>query len=244
MIFGTPTIVTNGLVLYLDAGSRMSYPGSGTTWKDLSGTGVTGSLTGSTLPTFSSDNLGSFSFNGSTTRVDVQASSVYKPQFPLSVSVTFKITANITTATPLIKTDNTPTFYHSGVDITPSTTVPMTLSITYGNNTANNPTGRRTYGTAAILTSGSWYTVTAVLSTNLTCTTYVNGQLVDSPYTAGLATTMVYAGSPASIGYRFDSGGSNAVNGNIASAQIYNRALSAQEVAQNYNAIKARYGLT
>ena len=35
--FGGPDIITDGLVLALDAGSERSYPGTGTTWKDLSG---------------------------------------------------------------------------------------------------------------------------------------------------------------------------------------------------------------
>ena len=41
---GTPRIVTNGLVLNLDAARQNSYAGSGTTWRDLSGNGNTGTL--------------------------------------------------------------------------------------------------------------------------------------------------------------------------------------------------------
>jgi len=55
-------IVTNGLVLCLDAGNRKSYPGSGTTWTDLSGNGNTGTLFNT--PTFSSANGGSLVFDG------------------------------------------------------------------------------------------------------------------------------------------------------------------------------------
>jgi hypothetical protein len=61
MIFGTPPIVTNGLVLHLDAGSRQSYPGSGTTWNDLSGNGYNGTLTNG--PTFNTANQGSIVFD-------------------------------------------------------------------------------------------------------------------------------------------------------------------------------------
>ena len=58
-----PRIVTNGLVLCLDAGNTRSYPGSGTTWTDLSGNGNNGTLSG---PTFSATDRGCLTFtNGS-----------------------------------------------------------------------------------------------------------------------------------------------------------------------------------
>jgi len=58
----SPKIVTDGLVLSLDAANNKSYPGSGTTWSDLSGNGNTGTLTNG--PTFSNTNLGSIVFDG------------------------------------------------------------------------------------------------------------------------------------------------------------------------------------
>jgi hypothetical protein len=58
----SPSIATNGLVLCLDAANRKSYPGSGTTWTDLSGNGNNGTLTNG--PTYSSANGGSLSFDG------------------------------------------------------------------------------------------------------------------------------------------------------------------------------------
>ena len=57
-----PKIVTNGLVLYLDAANKKSYPGTGTTWTDLSGLGNNGTLTNG--PTFNSANGGSIVFDG------------------------------------------------------------------------------------------------------------------------------------------------------------------------------------
>ena len=60
----SPSVVTSGLVLALDAGNTKSYPGSGATWTDLSGNGNTGTLQNS--PTYSSANSGYFTLNGST----------------------------------------------------------------------------------------------------------------------------------------------------------------------------------
>lgn len=56
-----PKIVTDGLVLYLDAANERSYPGSGTTWKDLSGNGITGNING---PIFNNASNGGFIFDG------------------------------------------------------------------------------------------------------------------------------------------------------------------------------------
>jgi hypothetical protein len=55
-------IVTNGLVLALDAADKNSYPGSGTTWRDMSGNNSNSTLTNS--PTFNSANGGSIVFDG------------------------------------------------------------------------------------------------------------------------------------------------------------------------------------
>ena len=61
-IFYNPRTITDGLVLALDAANTKSYPGSGTTWTDLSGNGNNGTLTNG--PTYNSSNLGSLSFDG------------------------------------------------------------------------------------------------------------------------------------------------------------------------------------
>ena len=57
----SPKLVTNGLVLCLDAANKLSYPGSGTTWYDLSGNANNGTLTNG--PTFNSANSGSIVFD-------------------------------------------------------------------------------------------------------------------------------------------------------------------------------------
>ena len=57
-----PKIVTNGLVLALDAADKLSYPGSGTTWKDLGGNAYDGTLTNG--PTFTNAFGGNIVFDG------------------------------------------------------------------------------------------------------------------------------------------------------------------------------------
>jgi hypothetical protein len=67
--FYSGSVVTDGLVLNLDAGLPASYPGSGTTWFDLSGSGNDGTLTNG--PTYSSSNGGSLVFDGSNDYVNL-----------------------------------------------------------------------------------------------------------------------------------------------------------------------------
>ena len=66
----SPSIITNGLVLYLDAGNQLSYPGSGTTWTDLSRSQTNGTLVNS--PAFSN---GYFSFDGTDDQVNVSTTT-------------------------------------------------------------------------------------------------------------------------------------------------------------------------
>jgi hypothetical protein len=61
-MYYSPRIVTSGLVLALDAAERLSYPRTGTTWRDLSGNSNNFSLING--PTFSNTNLGNIVFDG------------------------------------------------------------------------------------------------------------------------------------------------------------------------------------
>ena len=64
-----PSIVRDNLVLYLDAANTKSYPGSGTTWTDISRKGTDGTLTNGA--TFNSGNMGHIAFDGTNDYVDI-----------------------------------------------------------------------------------------------------------------------------------------------------------------------------
>jgi hypothetical protein len=235
----TRGIVTDGLVLHLDAGNPESYPGTGTTWNDLSGNGNNGTLVNGVG--YSGDNGGSLVFDGVNDIIDVQHSSVYKPNFPITISSFFKINQFSLSLFWIIRTDNPTNGWHSGVDIL---VTPTAIQSSFGNNTQNNVPGRRTYASSTALSTNVWYNLIAVLPNSTTCLMYLNGQNISCSYLSGTATTLVYAGSPAAIGYRYDSGGQSwFFNGNIAQASIYDKALTAQEVQQNFNALRHRYGI-
>jgi len=85
-----PKIVTDGLILALDAGNRFSYPGSGTTWSDLSGNGYNGTLING--PTFSN---GAIVFDGTDDYVLINNgfTNLFKNKSYWSTSIWIKVVA-------------------------------------------------------------------------------------------------------------------------------------------------------
>tara|TARA_B110000285_G_C14858513_1_gene483395 strand:+ start:148 stop:789 length:642 start_codon:yes stop_codon:yes gene_type:complete len=77
-IYRGPKIVNDGLVLALDAGSIRSYPGTGTTWYDLSGNGNNGTLSASTIGTTTS---GTMTFNGTNTSISIPSPNLTSSNF-------------------------------------------------------------------------------------------------------------------------------------------------------------------
>jgi hypothetical protein len=206
-------IVRNGLVLNLDAGNLSSYPGSGTTWTDVSGNSNNGTLTNG--PTYSSANNGSIVFDGVDDYVNCGTPSISVGK--ITVNAWVKIT--------------TGSLLHHIVD---SASNAWHLAILSDNRPYfwNNST----YHTAApALTVGQWYMLTGVQGTTLDI--YINGVLGQS-----IASNVNVTTNTVNLG-RYQSGGRQ-LTGNIANAQIYNRALTATEIQQNYNALATRYGLT
>jgi hypothetical protein len=237
---GGANIIRNGLVLELDAASRNSYPGTGTTWTDLSGNNNTGSLVNG--PTFSSANLGNILFDGVDDYVTCGTNSSTLIS-SMTISSTFSFTS-YTNGTHLIVSRLGPAisrhnyffgiteskfyfgFRQSGVSVWPYVWI-------------NTPPIINTI-----------YNFTATYSTSTSVAMYLNGQIqsFSGPNTATnpLITNQVVDLDPASI----CSIGSGAPaenvfysNARIYNAQIYNRVLSAAEVQQNYNATKSRFDL-
>ena len=210
-----PSIVTDGLKLYLDAGQTTSYPGTGTVWTDISGNGNNGTLTNG--PTFNGANGGSIVFDGSNDYGTIS----YTLTAPFTVTLWFKQTTLLSRG--ILETID------SGVQ----NNVPNLLIVAGSGilKTYSNNNGYKTVGTDLAL--NTWYsiTVTRTLSSE---TTYLNGNLIfsNSPAT-GPITSKINIG----VGY----GGY--FKGNLSNIQVYNRILTSTEVTQNYNALKGRFGL-
>ena len=219
-ISGGPDIIQDGLVLALDAADRNSYPGSGTTWADMSGNGNNSTLTNG--PTFSSANGGSIVFDGVNDYVN--STNTILGASPSTYEMVIKINARTNSSV-----ENS--FLRAGTEANNQ----MRLYFMRNNNFAvayyNNDF---TFGYPVQV--GIIYDVCFIESGTGTVSLYVNGSFIQSasltaPNTVG---SILYIG-------RYDT--SIFLNGVIYNTKIYNRALSASEILQNYNAQKSRFNL-
>jgi len=234
-----PKVVTNGLVLSLDAADRNSYPGSGTTWIDLSGNGYTGTLING--PTYSTNNGGNLLFDGSDDYVTSNTS------LPLITNdITLIVFANIIsfsnrnfllskyqTTTPYgfvfeVGTDstnwtNTMRFYAQGNDACCSVDYRGSVQLT------NNTTYMFTVQFKTSTSIQMFYNLTEMTATHANAswasvTGWTNGTNV---YSVGAL--------PPPVGVYS--------NYRIYNTLVYNRILTFSELTQNYNALKSRFGL-
>lgn len=223
-------IVTNGLVLALDAGDRNSYVSGSTTWFDLSGNNNTGSLING--PTFSSANGGSIVFDGVNDYVILARPSQIITSGSITISLWAKwTTVGTTTSTIQALVDNN----HSSSPVQgfviqdrPDLSKKLTFGVT------PNLIG---VSSSFQVGDGTWRHIACTHEPG-SSKLYVNGVLDGTSADTYIANVQPNI----SIGYwQFIPG--RYLNGTIPQVQIYNRALSAQEVLQNYNAQKSRFGL-
>jgi hypothetical protein len=229
-------IVKDGLVLNLDAAKRDSYPGTGTTWRDISGNQRNGTLTNG--PTFNSANGGSIVFDGVNDYVVTPTVSLNS--FGLTMNMWFKYTPLSAIRFLLdfrgITPDNTLSIY-----ITPQNKL-----ILDDRDGPVVPGGDiSAIESLSSISSNTWIYLSATVNRSLGAgnedTFYINGGRFASSYVYSDNLNTAYASNPFYIGNI--SGSGFPYKGDISLVQVYNRALTAQEVLQNYNATKGRYGL-
>ena len=220
-------IVRNGLVLHLDAASPWSYPGSGTTWTDRSGNGNNGTLS-ATGTGYSGLNGGSITFDGTDDYVQ-KTSATANLSAGVTIEVIFKSTDMNSRAQGIIQfngTDNFIDFY-----------APGNGKLRWE---AFHPVGRGVQILSpAALSNNTWYHAVGTYVSGVSVL-YINGNSVISGTDAGGTGNFSssYTGNIIIGQY------AGYLSGNIAKVSIYNRALTATEIAQNFNALKGRYGLS
>ncbi len=216
-IISGANLSSDGLVYSLDAANFRSYSGSGLTSNALVG-GIGATLVNGVG--FTSANGGSFLFDGADDYITLSSNS------------------NITgiqarTLTAWAKFNQTNTSVVCGIGL------PDFFQLFEIHAYQNKMTGHR-YGSEVIgtttLSTGVWYHA-AFSYDGSTSRIYVNGILENSK-----DETLNTANTPLTIGKKAYSANSN-MNGLVSNVNFYNRALSAQEIKQNYNATKKRYGL-
>ena len=226
----SPKIVTNGLVLCLDAANPNSYPGSGTTWYDISQGGNNGILTNG--PTFSTERGGCLVFDGTDDFVDFNN----QPLFNLD-NITLEVVVSLS-AIP-VSVNYVARNRVNGYGIS----FPTSGSTSYSVTTYVDAATSYTYNSSPV-TVGTPYVLSFTFGSS-TFSTYENG---NQTYTVAAASGSLYYGAtPQTNIFRLSrdggSGTGKFLNGKIYTARVYNRALSAQEISQNYNALKNRFGL-
>jgi hypothetical protein len=233
--YGGANIVTNGLVLSLDAANVKSYITGSTTWRDTSGNNISAAFNNPGSASFSNNAI---NFTPTSTSINAATGSFYSITDSRISSLTTELTletwvnpsianANLTRpVSPRVTESGSPLGFSLGSNI-----------ITYEINTsAGWTTGNASNSNIAV---GRWVHIMQTTSNSAkSFRTYVNGLLVAN---------LTFTGTPNSgggllIGRGFFGGTSN-YNGFISIVRYYNRALAADEVLQNYNATKSRYNL-
>jgi len=213
-----PKVVTNGLVYYIDAANPRSYSGSGNTAYALIG-GIGGTLVNGVG--FSSVNAGYFSLDGTNDYIDF--GTVPANTTGTSTVACWVKTTSSTTGLPLAFAS------YGGIYINRFTTGKILAFF-------DDSTGDNTSADVSIrsVNDGNWHYLSATTNGS-TCSMYIDGALDKTYSETPSFGTSIYN----SIGGQAD--GFNFINCFVSLAHLYNRALTAQEVLQNYNATKKRY---
>jgi len=224
--------VTSGLVLYLNAADRNSYPGTGTAWNDLSGNSNTGTLNG---PIYNNSvNGGIIVFDGTDDYVDTKQIQFERTNpFSLCIWVYPTLVSNH----QLINNENS-SYTGYRLDITTTSVIGFSLRNTPTTNQAN-------ITTTGTLLANKWYNIVATYngSSNTSgMNIYINGAVQSVTSITNNLTSTIISNETTWIGLRRPAT-TGPFSGRVSNVQIYNRALSATEVLQNYNALKGRYGL-
>jgi hypothetical protein len=218
--------VTDGLVLFLDAGSSVSYSGSGTAWTDLSGESNNAELVNS--PTYNSSNSGFFQFvNDDIARIP--NNTLLDTDFP-TVEVWVKTNA----------TNQNGFWFEKGTVNTQYSLFQGGGSI-YWRQNFNGTLSDLTISTATYMNTSDWYQVVGTYTPG-NRQLFINGNFVASDTRTGSLSTNsggmsigVYGGYSGGRGYYY--------NGNLAICKVYNRELLESEVLQNFNACRHRFGI-
>jgi hypothetical protein len=233
-----PRIVTDGLQILLDAADRNSYPGTGTTWYDI--TTGTSFIPDNNTPTFNTVGI---------SYVDFEASSNPGDNLKSTSGYTGMNSQNEYTRIAWF-TNESDSSFRPIIGNLIGNNIDMALAIDNSKlhfrqytNTYTNGTTSGDYGISGntTLAFNTWYQGAIVVNrSSQTLKLYLNGTLDKSTsinLIGNSSSTTVMIGGPDSDSYN----GGRMFDGKIATVMHYNRELSADEILQNYTATKARF---
>jgi len=228
-----PDVIEDGLVLCLDAANKRSYPGTGTAWTNLRRRKNNAVLTNG--PSFSTENRGAFSLDGTNDMILIADSADEIPvtDFPLSIAVWVKTTS--------VKA------YIFSLTAAPSSTLQEYDLYIQENKTKSRIDGttanfNTTLENASTINDGKWHYVVGTSSSSSNHKTYIDGQLI-STLTTDVGSMGANPFNSFVIGARIVNPNrtTHYIQGNFGVCKAYNRALTADEIRQNYEATIGRY---
>jgi len=243
-----PAIVTDGLVLCLDAANQRSYPKSGTTWSDLAGAndGTLNNMEDNFDPT----NKGSLTFDGTDEDIDVSIQDIAGFEFG-SISIWFNVDTS--------KTTNQLFYYGIPSDINKRLDISVGQATSSVNdescyfglvNGADFDSGKKYL---AVIRKGhtfyqdsKWHNIVCTVGST-GCSIFMDGvkqslYFLFSSSSSATGFTNIDNATSAKVGARYVTGyNNNYSSGKISNVSIYNRALTADEVRRNYEATVGRY---
>jgi hypothetical protein len=218
----SPKIVTNGLVLCLDAADKKSYPGTGTLWTDRSGNGNNGTLVNG--PTFNSSNGGSIVFDGVDDYASTPPSNLYQ--------------TNTITCSCWVKIITLNSFnyflanYTGGFD-----GWIMNYDGRFRVDGRINGNPYQSFATSNNFPINNWYNVVFVRNNQFS---YIFVNSILSGSFTWLSSANYTNSNNLNVGAWTSVENSNS---NVSQVLIYNRVLSTEEIKQNFNATRGRYGI-
>jgi hypothetical protein len=237
-----PSIITNGLVLCLDAANTKSYSGVGTTWYDLSGNGNNGTLTNG--PTYSDEKGGSIVFDGTNDTLVISNSLSLQNTFSRN---SFTITS-VSKTTTLVYPKSAFPFWIQTYVLNPGGAI--------NNRGMSSGDGSLETGFVIEVNNGGTYFVGTVTHKTELSVIYHRTMVIDRTnngfkfkyYVNGVFLGQVE--DPSISGSIYDGGGMSFGNmfgwlfsGSLYNLTIHSSALTSQQISQNFNAVRGRFGL-
>ena len=236
----SPKIVIDNLLFYVDAANTKSYPGTGTSWSDLSGNGHNGELENS--PTYTSGVSDYFTFDGTNDYVDFGENSDYGlGTDPFSIEMWFTRNGSQSTYASLVSLTKNVTEGHTQAstfqfECKDDTSFKMRMNL----KNASASTVEQEFDT--VIPSQTWTHVVYVKegtgANQVKC--YINGVVESSTFQIDFTLT----NSNPRIYVACNRAANNYHKGKISQCKLYkNKGLTAAEIKQNFDALKGRYGL-
>ena len=225
-----PDIIEDGLVLCLDAANINSYPKSGTTWSDRSASGYDGTL--QNTPQFYNNNGGYFTFNG--TDESTNFGDILDMGYQSMTICAFVKTSSSVAAVIIGKHSfrvNSGRWY---LALTSDGKVRHVIDVGDGGTVLDSIADIRNTG---------WRMITGVWDRSIGSKVYIDDKL-ESSNSGNSSATNMQSSDPFRVGSGSSADGSthfSYFNGSIATVNVYNRALTADEIRRNYEATVGRY---